>query len=231
MLAIRGPTATSLEWLQRETVVGRERCDATAVRRRYRPGYRAVFAPQGCGDVHGHGKWRSRVRGPENVTKISFLAFARMLMVITDTRDLPSWGRTQTEVPCIGLGAPPASLQICGRAFWTKPLLRWRIAGLRRRRLSYRPTSAGALFTGLPRPEPLFFPPPVMALTVAQARFSASSSGTPLQCNPLRYGEPVVSAFPYRLIYLHVAWYQFLRTWIFLRSDDGFQAHRHGQSP
>jgi hypothetical protein len=30
-----------------------------------------------------------------------------------------------------------------------------------------------------PRPEPLFFPPPVSLLTVAQARRSASSRGTP----------------------------------------------------
>jgi hypothetical protein len=41
------------------------------------------------------------------------------------------------------------------------------------------PFFAGALFTALPRPEPLFLPPPVMALTVAQARFSASSSDMP----------------------------------------------------
>ena len=41
------------------------------------------------------------------------------------------------------------------------------------------PFLAGALLTGLPRPDPLFLPPPVMALTVAHARPSASSSETP----------------------------------------------------
>ena len=35
------------------------------------------------------------------------------------------------------------------------------------------PFFAGALFTFLPRPEPLFFPPPVIAFTVAHARFLA----------------------------------------------------------
>ena len=34
--------------------------------------------------------------------------------------------------------------------------------------------------SGLPRPEPLFLPPPFSLFTVAQARRSASSSGTPL---------------------------------------------------
>ena len=41
------------------------------------------------------------------------------------------------------------------------------------------PFRAGVVLTGWPRPEPLFFPPPVILLTVAQARFSASSFGTP----------------------------------------------------
>jgi len=41
------------------------------------------------------------------------------------------------------------------------------------------PFLAGALLTFLPRPDPLFLPPPVIALTVAHARRSASSSGTP----------------------------------------------------
>jgi len=41
------------------------------------------------------------------------------------------------------------------------------------------PFFAGSLFTGLPRPEPLFLPPPVILLTVAQARDSASRSETP----------------------------------------------------
>jgi hypothetical protein len=41
------------------------------------------------------------------------------------------------------------------------------------------PFLAGALLTGLPRPEPLCLPPPVLLLTVAQARRSASPSGTP----------------------------------------------------
>jgi hypothetical protein len=35
------------------------------------------------------------------------------------------------------------------------------------------PFRAGALFTFLPRPEPLCFPPPVIAFTVAHARFFA----------------------------------------------------------
>jgi hypothetical protein len=41
------------------------------------------------------------------------------------------------------------------------------------------PFLAGALLTGFPRPEPDFFPPPVILLTVAHARFSASGSDTP----------------------------------------------------
>jgi hypothetical protein len=41
------------------------------------------------------------------------------------------------------------------------------------------PFFAGSLFTGLPTPDPDFFPPPVILLTVAQARRSASSSETP----------------------------------------------------
>ena len=43
----------------------------------------------------------------------------------------------------------------------------------------FPPFFAGALLTALPRPEPLFLPPPVVALTVAQARRLASSSPTP----------------------------------------------------
>src|SRR5687767_14719281 len=43
----------------------------------------------------------------------------------------------------------------------------------------FPPFFAGALLTDLPRPEPPgFFPPPVILLTVAHARASASSSGT-----------------------------------------------------
>ena len=38
---------------------------------------------------------------------------------------------------------------------------------------SLPPFFAGLLFTFLPRPEPLFFPPPVIAFTVAQALASA----------------------------------------------------------
>lgn len=41
------------------------------------------------------------------------------------------------------------------------------------------PFFAGAVFIFFPRPEPLFFPPPVIALTVAHALLSASPSGTP----------------------------------------------------
>ena len=41
------------------------------------------------------------------------------------------------------------------------------------------PLWAGAWFSALPRPEPLFLPPPVSAFTVAHARRSASSSDTP----------------------------------------------------
>ena len=41
------------------------------------------------------------------------------------------------------------------------------------------PLRAGALLIFLPRPEPLFRPPPVIAFSVAQARRSASFSGTP----------------------------------------------------
>jgi hypothetical protein len=41
------------------------------------------------------------------------------------------------------------------------------------------PLRAGALFTRLPRPDPDFLPPPVIALTVAHARDSASSLETP----------------------------------------------------
>jgi hypothetical protein len=39
---------------------------------------------------------------------------------------------------------------------------------------------AEALFTVLPLPEPLFFPPPLILFTVAHARRSASSSDCPL---------------------------------------------------
>ena len=41
------------------------------------------------------------------------------------------------------------------------------------------PVRAGCLFVFLPRPEPLFFPPPLVLLTVAQALRSASFFGTP----------------------------------------------------
>ena len=41
------------------------------------------------------------------------------------------------------------------------------------------PFRAGALLTGLPTPEPLFLPPPVILFTVAQARRSASCSESP----------------------------------------------------
>jgi len=41
------------------------------------------------------------------------------------------------------------------------------------------PFFAGALSSFLPRPEPLFLPPPVSLLTVAQARRFASFSGVP----------------------------------------------------
>src|SRR5947209_5017476 len=44
---------------------------------------------------------------------------------------------------------------------------------------SFPPLRDGAVFSGLPRPLPLFLPPPVSLFTVAQARRSASSSGTP----------------------------------------------------
>ena len=41
------------------------------------------------------------------------------------------------------------------------------------------PSRAEAVFIALPRPEPLFLPPPVSLLTVAQARRSASSLDVP----------------------------------------------------
>lgn len=41
------------------------------------------------------------------------------------------------------------------------------------------PFLAGSLFVGLPLPDPLFFPPPSILLTVAQALLSASSVETP----------------------------------------------------
>ena len=41
------------------------------------------------------------------------------------------------------------------------------------------PFFAGALFSALPRPDPLFLPPPEILLTVAHARRSASSSDAP----------------------------------------------------
>ena len=41
------------------------------------------------------------------------------------------------------------------------------------------PFRAAALLVGLPRPDPLFLPPPLISLTVAQARLSASFSDTP----------------------------------------------------
>ena len=41
------------------------------------------------------------------------------------------------------------------------------------------PFFAGPLFSDVPRPEPLFLPPPEVALTVAHARRSASSSEAP----------------------------------------------------
>src|SRR5215468_2331240 len=46
------------------------------------------------------------------------------------------------------------------------------------------PFFAGALLTGLPFPDPLFLPPPVILLTVAHARRSASSSPTPRSLYP-----------------------------------------------
>lgn len=42
------------------------------------------------------------------------------------------------------------------------------------------PFLAGSLLTCVPRPDPLFLPPPVILLTVAHARAAASSCGTPL---------------------------------------------------
>src|SRR6478609_8442796 len=44
---------------------------------------------------------------------------------------------------------------------------------------SLPPFLDGPVSTALPRPEPLFFPPPVSLLTVAHARRSASFSATP----------------------------------------------------
>ncbi|NUQ76005.1 MAG: hypothetical protein HUU21_20895 [Polyangiaceae bacterium] len=41
------------------------------------------------------------------------------------------------------------------------------------------PSLAEAVFSALPRPDPLFLPPPVCLLTVAHARFSASFFGVP----------------------------------------------------
>jgi len=41
------------------------------------------------------------------------------------------------------------------------------------------PSRAGSLLVARPRPEPLFFPPPSILFTVAQARRSASFRGTP----------------------------------------------------
>src|SRR4051812_21972816 len=46
------------------------------------------------------------------------------------------------------------------------------------------PLRDGAWFSGLPRPEPDFLPPPVSLLTVAQARRSASFSDTPRSSYP-----------------------------------------------
>jgi hypothetical protein len=43
----------------------------------------------------------------------------------------------------------------------------------------FAPLRAGARDVFFPRPEPLFFPPPDILFSVAQARRSASSSGTP----------------------------------------------------
>ena len=43
----------------------------------------------------------------------------------------------------------------------------------------FPPLRDEVLFTFLPRPDPLFFPPPVSLFTVAQARFSASLLETP----------------------------------------------------
>jgi hypothetical protein len=43
----------------------------------------------------------------------------------------------------------------------------------------FPPFFAGALLVFLPRPDPLFFPPPLILFTVAQARRSASPSETP----------------------------------------------------
>src|SRR5580704_10151482 len=65
---------------------------------------------------------------------------------------------------------------------------RTRCGGPRRRRLAADPAALARRgvtgLTGWPRPEPLFLPPPVSLLTVAQARRSASFSETPRDSYP-----------------------------------------------
>ena len=41
------------------------------------------------------------------------------------------------------------------------------------------PLRAGAWFSALPLPDPLFLPPPEVVFTVARARLAATSLGTP----------------------------------------------------
>src|SRR5262245_15118398 len=58
------------------------------------------------------------------------------------------------------------------------------------------PFFAGAVLVFLPRPDPLFLPPPVILFTVAQARRAASSSGTP------RFSYPSLMCLAWRFCLL-----------------------------
>jgi hypothetical protein len=58
------------------------------------------------------------------------------------------------------------------------------------------PFLAGPLLTAFPRPEPLFFPPPVDLFTVAHARLDASFFETPR----FLYPEAIFSAWRFCLL-------------------------------
>jgi hypothetical protein len=70
------------------------------------------------------------------------------------------------------------------------------------------PFFAGAFLVGLPLPDPLFFPPPDILLTVAQARRSASFSPTPRSLYPLSMSSAWRSCFLVYLVFSPLGMFQ-----------------------